>query len=384
VVAVPWGPRQRQRPSLPFLRGATPHTAGAALLTACSPGYNLGLDKLGTWLRSEGWHVTFNPLTNTVAGGFDLYAFSVIFTWDLPALVMAVKAVPKGADKWIGGPAASSMAAWVEDQTGVRPVVGPDPRFERQQGEYKWCRTTRGCPVGCYFCIVPKIDGTTMLEYDDFNPAPVVVDDNILRSSWKHQQLVVDRLAAAEFASIDFNSGFEPLFFEQKHVDLYGQLPLKYWRIAFDEIKEAPEVERAIRLLRANGVPSKKIFCYVLAGNEPFADCLLRAQNVVEWGGEPRIQMMKPLNWLQPRKAVWINPKHDWTEELSINFPRYWYSYAWRRVGWEQWAAAGYRYDGEMTSEGQGKLRATRASAVSRWVAPLPQSDDVDVDGDAA
>ena len=93
---------------------------------------------------------------------------------------------------------------------------------------------------------------------------------------------------------------------------------------------------------------------------------------------------MKPLNWLQPRKAVWINPKHDWTEELSINFPRYWYSYAWRRVAWDQWVAAGYKYDGEMTSEGLGKLRATRASAVSRWVAPLPESDVVvpGADGD--
>jgi hypothetical protein len=267
------------------------------------------------------------------------------------------------------------MSAWVKEQTGIDPVVGPDPRFERQHGDYRWCRTTRGCPVGCYFCIVPKIDGTTMLEYDEFDPAPVVVDDNILRSSWGHQQVVVSRLLEAGFASIDFNSGFEPLFLEQKHIDLYGRLPLKYWRVAFDERKEAREVEQAIKLLRKNGVPPKKIFCYVLAGNETFADCLWRAQKVVEWGGEPRIQMMKPLNWLRRRQEVWINPKYDWTFELAINFPRYWYSYAWRRVSWEDWAAAGFKYDGEMTSEGMGKLRATMASAASRWVAPIPESD---------
>lgn len=354
---------------------ALPTPPGSALLTACSPGYNLGLDKLGTWLRTLGWQVAYNPLANAVPDGFDLYAFSTVFTWDLPALVEATRSAPPDAVRWIGGPAASSMAGWVEEQTGTRPVIGPDPRFERQPGSYKWCRTTRGCPVGCYFCIVPKIDGTAMIEYDDFEPAPVVVDDNILRSSWRHQQRVVERLAGTGFSSIDFNSGFEPLFFEQKHVDLYGQLPLRYWRIAFDETKEAREVEHAIRLLRANGVPSKKIFCYVLAGNESFADCLWRAMKVVEWGGEPRIQMMKPLNWLQPRQSVWINPKHDWTVELSVNFPRYWYSYAWRRVDWGAWVAAGYKYDGEMTSQGLGKLRATRASAISRWAAELPQSD---------
>lgn len=368
--------KEPQPRSLPVVAPGVPPGPGTALLTACSPGYNLGLDKLGTWLRSLGWQVSFNPLANVVAPGFDLYGFSAVFTWDLPALAEAVKSAPKGVETWIGGPAASSMPGWVEAQTGIQPVVGPDPRFERQPGEYKWCRTTRGCPVGCYFCIVPKIDGTTMLEYDDFDPAPVVVDDNILRSSWHHQKLVVAKLAESGFNSIDFNSGFEPLYLEQKHIDLYGRLPLKYWRVAFDELKEAKEVEQAIKLLRANGIPSKKIFCYVLAGNEPVADCLWRAQKVVEWGGEPRIQMMKPLNWLLPRQEVWINPKYDWTVELSVNFPRYWYSYAWRRVSWEVWVDAGYKYDGEMTSQGLGKLRATRASAIARWVTELPESDE--------
>lgn len=349
-----------------------PARAGRALLTSSSPGYNLGLDKLGAWLRSLGWATSLNPLRNAVGPGFDLYAFSAVFTWDLPALVEAVQSVPPGHTAWIGGPAASAMPSWVQERTGIRPVIGPDPRFERQSGSFKWCRTTRGCPVGCYFCIVPKIDGTTLLEYEDFEPAPVVVDDNLLRSSWRHQQLVVERLAAAGFASIDLNSGFEPRRLEQKHIDLYGRLPLKSWRIAFDERRESDSVRSAIQLLQANGIPSKWIPCYVLAGNEPFADCLWRAQKVVEWGGEPRIQMLKPLNWLRPRKDIWINPRLDWTPELAVNFPRYWYSYAWRRVGWADWARAGFRYDGEMTTEGLGRLRATRKSAVARWVASDP------------
>jgi hypothetical protein len=356
--------------TLPQHELPVPAKPSNALLTAISPGYNLGLDKLGVWLRSLGWTTVQNSSPMPLATGFDLYCFSAVFTWDLPALVDAVKSVPTGREIWIGGPAPSAIPAWVEQETGIQPVVGPDPRFERQRGSFKWCRTTRGCPVGCYFCIVPKIDGTTMIEYSDFDPAPVIVDDNILRSSWAHQQLVVDRLLEAGFKSIDFNSGFEPLFLEQKHVDLYGQLPLKHWRIAFDELKEWREVRKAIRLLRANGVPQKRIFCYVLAANEPFEACMWRAQKVVEWGGEPRIQMMKPLNWLLPRNQTWINPKHDWTPEQSINFPRYWYSYAWRRVSWDEWSAAGFKYDGETTTQKIGKLRATRASAVSRWTAP--------------
>lgn len=345
-----------------------PAKKGSALLVASSAGYNLGLDKLDTWLKSLGWQARVTHYFDPADDSHDLYCFSAVFTWDLPNLVSGVRSVPKGKPVWIGGPATSAMPGWVEKQTGIRPVIGPDPRFERQRGSYKWCRTTRGCPVGCYFCIVPKIDGKVMLEYDDFDPAPVVVDDNIVRASWKHQRLVVRRLKEAGFESVDFNSGFEPLYFEERHIDLYGQLPLKYWRIAFDERKEWKEVRRTIRMLRTSGVPEKKISCYVLAGNESFSDCMWRAEKVIEWGGEPRIQMMKPLNWLKPRKDVWINPAFDWTPELSINFPRYWYSYAWRRVSWDAWRRAGFQYDGERTSQIQGKLRETRASATARWV----------------
>ena len=144
---------------------------------------------------------------------------------------------------------------------------------------------------------------------------------------------------------------------------------MKYWRIAFDERREWKEVKSAIQLLRANGIPQHEIFCYVLAGNESFEDCMWRAERVVKWGGEPRIQMMKPLTWLHPRKEVWINPAKNWTQEQAVNFPRYWYSYAWRRIGWEEWVAAGYRYAGPDTTDARypAKLRATRRSAASRW-----------------
>src|SRR5439155_11957224 len=84
--------------------------------------------------------------------------------------------------------------------------------------------------------------------------------------------------------------------------------------------------------------------------------------------------MMKALNWLQPRSAVWINPKYDWDHSKTINFARYWYSYAWRKVAWRQWVLAGHAYDGPPTrAESHSKLRQTRAVAASRW------GDDLDL-----
>jgi hypothetical protein len=78
--------------------------------------------------------------------------------------------------------------------------------------------------------------------------------------------------------------------------------------------------------------------------------------------------MMKPLNWTRPRTDVWINSKLDWDAAKSINFPRYWYSYAWRRMRWEDWVKNGYAYTGPQTrSESHSSLRQTRASAAARW-----------------
>jgi hypothetical protein len=51
-----------------------------------------------------------------------------------------------------------------------------------------------------------------------------------------------------------------------------------------------PDVERVIRMLRAAGVPPKKIRPYVMIGHEPFAECMARIRLVMELGGEPYIQ----------------------------------------------------------------------------------------------
>jgi hypothetical protein len=37
---------------------------------------------------------------------------------------------------------------------------------------------SRGCPVGCWFCIVPRIEGTTFTTDADFVPAPILCDNN--------------------------------------------------------------------------------------------------------------------------------------------------------------------------------------------------------------
>jgi len=188
-----------------------------------------------------------------------------------------------------------------------------------------------------------------MLEYDDFPLAPVVVDDNILRASWEHQVCVVERLIRAQRSAlgirnggafraspirgstVDFNSGFDPQVFTADHYDLYSRLPLKAWRLAFDQEGEAAAVERMITLLRSRGVPRNKIRVYVLIGFDDTPEqSLSRALRVIQWGGEPCIQAYRPLTWLDEHKPF-VNAALSWTEELITALPRYFYGYYWRR-----------------------------------------------------
>jgi hypothetical protein len=308
-------------------------------LISVSPGYNLGLEKLANWLRAQNWQVARASQVYPLTDAADLYAFSVIWSWDVPRLIELTRHVPRGREVWIGGPGVTALADYIAHETGIRPIVGPDARFEQQPGHYAQTRTTRGCPVNCAFCAVPKMDGRALIEYADFSPAPVVIDDNLLRASWEHQARVVARLATQGYARVDFNSGFDPAVFTRAHYDLYARLPLKTWRLAFDDEREADDVERMMRLLRARGVPQNKIAVYVLVGfNDTPEQSCVRALRVIEWGGEPRVQAYRPLTWLDAR-TPFVNARLGWDAEIVVAMPRFFYGYHWRRMTFDAFRA---------------------------------------------
>jgi hypothetical protein len=227
----------------------------AYLFNASTKYYNRGLVALSYWLQEHDYQVQIStrpPDLFTLDA--DLFAFSAVFTWDLPRLVEWVNGIRGLGEVWIGGPAPSAMPRFVKQQTGIKPVVGVDPRFERQTGKYKMTRTSRGCPVGCSFCIVPKVDGTVMLEYSDFSPAPVIMDDNILACSIGHQERVIEKLLGQDYRAVDFNSGFEPHYFTWEAFKRFNRLPLKFWRLAFDELSEEGPVRKMMQMLHKGGI----------------------------------------------------------------------------------------------------------------------------------
>ena len=96
----------------------------AMVVTVGSPMESLGALKLANWLRREGYTVTTGTDVAGIAEFPDLFAFSVVFSWRLPALIEMVKSVSIFADVWIGGPAVTfhpANAALVARETGIAP-----------------------------------------------------------------------------------------------------------------------------------------------------------------------------------------------------------------------------------------------------------------------
>lgn len=295
--------------------------SGTALVVNCSaPHYNLGAAKRANWLRAQGWQVTEaagDP--GMFAWGYDLVALSVIFSWHAPVAREIALRVKAHSDVWCGGPGMFALVRWWTRETGLVARRGLDRRFDRQPGQYKMTFASRGCPVGCYFCIVPRLEGTTFTLDWHFQPAPVLCDNNLSALPVEFQKHIIERYQATGSRLADANSGFEPRTFTEHTYRRWRGVLRGPWRFAFDEQRERADVARMMGILKE--VPAKRKRVYVLVGNEPVESCYDRAMQVIAWGGEPFCQFLLPLNWLGDPAT--LRPRFDWTVQRGRDFCRY-------------------------------------------------------------
>lgn len=305
-----------------------------ALVINCSAGsYNLGASKLADWLRAEGWEVTAaagDP--GLLACGFDLVALSVIFSWHAPVARSIALRVRHASDVWCGGPGMAVLGPWWRQETGLECCTGLDMRFERQRGPYPFTFASRGCPVGCYFCIVPRIEGRTFKLDRDFWPAPILCDNNLSALPEWYQDHIIARYRISGTPLKDANSGFEPRTFDEGTYRRWEPVLRGPWRFAFDELAEEEDVRRMMHILRDVRPRRKRV--YVLIGNEPIAACYERVRKVIEWGGEPYCQPVMKLNALE--KRPWV--RHDWTEQALRDFSRFYNRFLWHSIPLQEYS----------------------------------------------
>jgi hypothetical protein len=300
----------------------------AVVITVGSPMESLGAMKLARWLARTGYEVSTATNVAPLVERFDLYCFSVVFSWRLVEMIEMVKAVKDLGEVWIGGPAVTfhpANAELVERETGIRPTKGIDERFEREPGAYPMVYFSRGCPAytpACGVCPVPRIEGNTFRYYRDSRPAPLLLDNNLSALPADYQDFIIKTYADSwRGGRVDANSGFEPHTFDARTFERWSKFPLLYWRFGYDDTTERDEALEMMRLLKFNNVPPRMVRVYTLIGNEPKKICSDRIREVIANGFYPWPQRKRPLDWLGPDGTLPCD--HDWDESTLIAYQRF-------------------------------------------------------------
>lgn len=252
---------------------------------------------------------------------------SVVFSWDVDeAYARAVWLRQAGYSVRVGGPGVFT-AKRAREFDGIAVVGGSIPGTQRRHNPMS-TKASEGCPVGCSFCIVPAMEGRTFTLFPDFDPRPVLTDNNLSALPADFQRLIVERFRAAEVPLLDANSGFEPKTFDDEVYRRWAPINRGPWRFGLDESNETDDVERVIRMLRREGVAAKRIRPYVMIGNEPVEACLERIYRVIAWGGEPYVQPIMKLT--AARREPWV--RYDWTSRKLKAVQRWANGRFWRKA----------------------------------------------------
>lgn len=235
---------------------------------------------------------------------------SVPFTWLLPRARQMAQAHPGPVQA--GGPAVQLMPDFLSDVATVNQPCPVEPLiFHNRFATF----TSRGCPNACPFCAVPKLEGD-LVELDHWRPAPIICDNNLLATTLRHFDRVVDALKG--FPSVDFNQGLEARLLTPHHARRLAELKKPKIRFAFDHINDEAEVANAISLCRQHGL--RDFGVYVLIGfRDTPEDALYRLETVKGWGVRPNPMRYQPLDCLV--KNGYVEP--GWTDRQLKDMMRF-------------------------------------------------------------
>lgn len=244
---------------------------------------------------------------------------SVVFSWQLSqAFQRAAWLQAEGYHVRAGGPAVALNPDYLAD---VAEIGGDINALSRHNPNATF--TSRGCIRKCPFCAVPRIEGE-LRELDDWEPKPIVCDNNLLACSRAHFDRVIDRLKP--LSGVDFNQGLDARLLTDYHAQRLAELKTKCIRLAWDDVRTESRFMAAFERLRKAGFSTRHIRVYVLIGfNDTPQDALYRLEKIRGLGAWLNPMRYQPLN--AQRRNEYVAP--GWTDHELKRFMRYWSRQAW-------------------------------------------------------
>ena len=185
---------------------------------------------------------------------------------------------------------------------------------------------SRGCPVGCSFCIVTPMEGAEFTEFDNFAVRPVLCDNNLSALDPKFQDHIVSRYVRRGCRSWTRTPDLSPPHSTMRSSAAGRPSSKGHGVLVLMKRAKGEAVGRVMRMLREVSPRRKQV--YTMIGHEPFDVCMERIQRVIAWGGEPYAQPFMQLNTLEKRAKV----RHDWTELRLRQVARWVNRHIWRKT----------------------------------------------------
>jgi len=224
---------------------------------------NLALMKLSAWHKKQGHETDFYyPLFSKP----DMIYISTVFKFNkkiLPNERCDIHIGGTGFDSSYGG------AIYHEKLSDEIEHICPDYNLYLNM-DYSMGFITRGCIRKCGFCIVPKKEGAIRFnaKASEFqrHKKLVIMDNNILACEAGINEL--KEIAKTE-TKIDICQGLDFRLVDGSIAALISELKwIRQIRTACDSDNNFEAVKKAVELLNAKGVRSRRIFCYCLVRGE--------------------------------------------------------------------------------------------------------------------
>ncbi|GAB6099216.1 hypothetical protein JCM16358_10950 [Halanaerocella petrolearia] len=307
---------------------------------------NLALMKISTYHKKKGNKVFYQQGFSKQKVDPEIIYVSALFTYKANKTIKVInkyqKSYPKAEIK-IGGIYPSLMPEHVEKNTGIKPHIGLWEKIELLPPDYSlfsdhkysdtsYVFTTRGCRNNCDFCAVNELEpeykeNQSWIDHIDFDkPNITVYDNNLTTSRFEHFKMVMDKLNEVG-KKVCFDNGFDCRYLTKEHAELIGKLRLKRRgvRLAFDDMSQDGKIQKAVKILRNNGVAKSNIMVYVLFNfKDDLEEALYRANEIKKLNVRVYPQRYVPLDWTKPQ-SYYVSDA--WDKDMVREFRFYWMMY---------------------------------------------------------